>query len=54
MPDTDVKKALTLLKEARELLRGSEVENLQKSADYLKDSIQWLNLQHSGRADNTR
>jgi len=54
MPDTDVQKALGLLKEARELLKNSEVGNLKKSAGYLKESIQWLSLQHSGEADNVR
>lgn len=52
MPDTDVNKALVLLKEAHELLKKSEVENLKKSAEYLNESIQWLRLQHSGEADN--
>ena len=52
MPDTDVKKALELLKAAHNLLISSEVENLKKSANYLKESIHWLNQQHSGRGEN--
>mgnify|MGYP001136900582 CR=1 FL=1 len=52
MPDTDVKKALVLLKEAHELLKKSEVDNLIKSADYLNESMQWLKLQHSGDGEN--
>lgn len=47
MPETDVKKALELLKKAHDLLNESEVENLQTSAKYLKQSIEWLNRQNS-------
>lgn len=54
MPDTDIQKALELLKEAHRLLNGSEIENLKTSAGYIKESIQWLNRQHAGHADNTR
>lgn len=42
MPNTDIKKALSLLKEAYEILKTAENNNLKKSADYLKESIQWI------------
>ena len=54
MPNADVKKALELLKEAHQLLKDSELENLQRSANYLQESIQWLRQQRSGAADNKR
>ena len=52
MPDTDVKKALELLKEAHRLLNSSEIENLKTSAGYLRESIQWLGRQHREKTEN--
>lgn len=43
MPDTDVREALELLKKAHQLLKDSDIENLKKSSDYLRESIQCLN-----------
>lgn len=54
MPDTDVKRALELLKEAHWLLTASECDNLKKSAHYLEESIMWLNQQKTGTGSNTR
>jgi hypothetical protein len=45
MSEIDVQRAMNLLNDAHELLKNSEVENLRKSADYLKQSIHWLKLQ---------
>lgn len=42
MLSTDIKTALALLKEARALLKKSEVANLRKSAEYLEASLQVL------------
>jgi hypothetical protein len=53
MSDTDVQKALALLREAHDLLKESQVENLKKSASYLEESIVWLKKKHSEAADNT-
>ena len=54
MPNADVKKALELLKVAHDLLQDSELENLKRSAGYLKESIQWLGRQRAGLAANKR
>ncbi|MDT8421246.1 MAG: hypothetical protein RQ754_12520 [Desulfuromonadales bacterium] len=51
MSEIDVQRAMDLLKKAHELLKNSEVENLRKSADYLKQSIHWLNLQRHIKHD---
>lgn len=45
MPDTDVQKALELLRKAHDLLGESELDNLKRAASYLKESIEWLNRQ---------
>lgn len=42
MQNTEIKKALGMLKEAQSLLKGSKVANLRKSADYLSQSLQLL------------
>jgi len=42
MSNTDIKKALSLLKEAYDILKNADNRNLKKSADYLKESIQWI------------
>lgn len=45
MPETDVKRALELLRNAHDLLNESKIENLKKSASYLEESIYWLERQ---------
>lgn len=42
MPQSDMEKALELLKTAQLLLAESEVKNLRISAEYLKASIELL------------
>ena len=42
MQRTDIKKAMTMLKEAHSLLKNSKVDNLRKSADYLHETLQAL------------
>jgi len=42
MQTTEIKKALRLLKEASLLLKGSDIANLRKSADYLGESMRLL------------
>lgn len=54
MPYVDVKKASDLLKAAYDLLKKSEVENLKRSADYLKESILLLSRKPSESATNKR
>lgn len=49
MPDTDIKKALILLQQAHDILAESTVENLRKSAEYLEQSIEWLNRQPAAK-----
>lgn len=45
MAEMEIHKAMTLLVRAHDMLKESEVENLRKSADYLKESINWLDQQ---------
>lgn len=54
MPDTDIRKALELLNEAKTLLKASECENLKKSANYLVESIELLKKHKSGSGRNIR
>lgn len=42
MQNTDIKKALSMLREAHSLLKNSKVENLRKSAGYLSKSLEVL------------
>jgi len=42
MQNTEIKKALNMLKEAQSLLKNSQVANLRKSAEYLSESMQLL------------
>lgn len=42
MRNTEIKKAMSMLKEAHSLLKGSSVANLKRSADYLNESLQVL------------
>ena len=42
MRNTEIRKALSLLKEARQLLGRSNVANLRRSAGYLDESMQVL------------
>lgn len=51
MPETNIKKAMELLKQAHDVLNKSEVENLKKSAEYLEKSILWLNRHGTGDTD---
>jgi len=52
MSNTDVKKALILLQQAHDILAESTVENLRKSADYLEQSIEWLNRKGSDEPED--
>lgn len=54
MPDNDVKEALDLLKKAHALLDSSEIDNLKKSASYLKESILCLSQKKVTKLHNTR
>jgi hypothetical protein len=42
MRNTEIKKALSMLREAHALLKNSKVDNLRKSANYLNQSLQVL------------
>lgn len=42
MQNTEIKKALSMLKEAQQLLKDSKVANLKRSAGYLSESLQVL------------
>lgn len=42
MQNTEIKRAMNMLKEAQQLLKDSKVSNLKKSANYLRESLQAL------------
>lgn len=50
MSAVEIQRALQLLKDAQRLLKHSELENLQKSAEYLEQSIHWLKQQERQRS----
>lgn len=49
MSDTEIRKALELLQKAHDILADSEVTNLKTSAEYLEQSIVWLQKQEQSK-----